>query len=55
MICVGAVIRDYTGKAIAGIATSLMRSEASPEVIADLGAMMCKTANTLSKQIGYAR
>lgn len=55
MICIGTVIRDYTGKAIAGIATSLMRSEASPEVIADLGTMMCKTANILSKQLGYAR
>lgn len=55
MICVGSVIRDYAGKAIAGIATSLLRSEANPEVIADLGNMMCKTANTLSKQLGYAR
>lgn len=55
MICVGAAIRDYTGKAIAGIATSLMRSEASPEIVAELGGMMCKTADTLSKQLGYAR
>lgn len=55
MICIGSVIRDYTGKAIAGIATSLMRSEANPEVLADLGNMMCKTASTLSKRVGYAR
>ncbi|HBF29759.1 IclR family transcriptional regulator [Rhizobium sp.] len=54
MICVGSVIRDHTGKAIAGIATSLMRSEANPDVILELGGMMCKTANTLSKQLGYA-
>ncbi len=54
MICIGAVIRDHTGTAIAGIATSLMRSEASAEVIEDMGTRMRQTANALSRQMGYA-
>lgn len=54
MICVGAALRDHSGKAIAGIATSLMRSEASADIIGELGSTMRATAGRLSEQLGHA-
>ncbi|MGU3575184.1 IclR family transcriptional regulator [Brucellaceae bacterium C25G] len=55
MICIGAAIRDYTGKTIAGIAISLLKSEANDEVVKTLGKAMQKAASELSIQSGYSR
>lgn len=53
MLCIGAAIRDYSGAASAGIAISLIRSEASDEKIAYLGEELRTTANALSEKLGY--
>lgn len=55
MICIGSAVRDYSGKAIAGIATSLLRSEASAQMVADLGETMRRAAASLSQQLGHAQ
>lgn len=52
MTCLGAVLHDYSGKAAAGIAVSLTHGEATPEVVAKLGAQMRETAATLSRRLG---
>lgn len=53
MLCIGAAIRDYSGAASAGIAISLIRSEASDEMIASLGEELRETAQALSERLGY--
>jgi DNA-binding IclR family transcriptional regulator len=53
MLCIGAAIRDYSGAASAGIAISLIRSEASDKKIACLGEELRTTANALSEKLGY--
>lgn len=53
MICIGAAIRDYSGAASAGIAISLIRSEASDQKIACLGEELRTTAEALSEKLGY--
>lgn len=55
MICIGAAIRDHTGQANAGIAISLMKSEATAETLEKLGRTMQKAASELSQQMGYSR
>ncbi|MFK4825898.1 IclR family transcriptional regulator [Paenochrobactrum sp. BZR 588] len=55
MICIGAAIRDHTGYANAGIAISLLESEATAETIEKLGHIMQKAASDLSMQMGYSR
>lgn len=52
MICIGAALRDYSGKAVAGIAVSLMRSEASAEAVLELGEKMHAAADALSRRLG---
>ncbi|TCT28178.1 IclR family transcriptional regulator [Martelella mediterranea] len=52
MICIGSAVRDHTGQIIAGIATSLMRTEASIEVVSDMGKTIGIAANNLSQQLG---
>ena len=53
MLCIGAAICDYSGAASAGIAISLIRSEASDQKIAYLGEELRTTANALSEKLGY--
>ncbi|MFN3498736.1 MAG: IclR family transcriptional regulator [Pannonibacter indicus] len=53
MICLGAALRDHSGEAIAGIAISLLRSEATAEAIADLGERIRTTAADVSRHLGH--
>lgn len=55
MLCIGAAIRDYSGAASAGIAISLIRSEAGDERIARLGEELRETAKQLSERLGYRK
>ncbi|HEY0212936.1 MAG TPA: IclR family transcriptional regulator [Paenirhodobacter sp.] len=54
MICLGTVIRDHTGQTVAGMALSLTRSEATPDIITALGAKLQDAARGLSAQLGYS-
>ena len=53
MVCVGAAVRDHSGKAIAGLAASLLHSEATEQAIAELGERTRDTAQSLSRQLGH--
>lgn len=53
MVCVGAAVRDHSGKAIAGLAASLLHSEATDQAIATLGENIRDTAQNLSRQLGH--
>ncbi|MGU3401514.1 IclR family transcriptional regulator [Brucellaceae bacterium D45D] len=52
MICVGAALRDHSGRAIAGIAVSLIKSEASQDVIHQLGENLRSAADLMSIKLG---
>lgn len=52
MICLGAAIRDHSGRAIAGIAVSLIRSEADAPTLDKLGADIRTAAQTLGRRLG---
>ncbi|WP_244497181.1 IclR family transcriptional regulator [Aureimonas sp. D3] len=54
IICIGSVIRDHSGKVIAGIATSLLRSDSTQDIIEELGARMISIAGRLSQRMGVA-
>lgn len=54
MICLGAALRDHNGKAAAGIAISLTRSEATPGNINLLGKNLQDAAAELSRSLGAA-
>jgi IclR family transcriptional regulator, blcABC operon repressor len=54
MICIGSAVRDHSGKMVAGIATSLMRSEASDDVLSKMGHEIRIASNALSRQLGAA-
>ncbi|WP_334174557.1 IclR family transcriptional regulator [Pseudoxanthobacter sp.] len=54
MVCVGASVSDHNGTAIAGIATSLLENEATPETLAYLGNEMRRIAGLLSHRLGAA-
>ncbi|WFE74703.1 IclR family transcriptional regulator [Roseinatronobacter sp. S2] len=53
MICLGTILRDHTNAAVAGIAVSLTRQEATPDVIDMLGTTLQVTAQGISRQLGY--
>ncbi len=53
MICICAPVRDHSGKAVAGIATSLIQSEASADVVAGLGETVRNAARDLSTRLGH--
>ncbi len=53
MICIGAPVRDHSGKAVAGIATSLIQSEASADVVAGLCETVRNAACDLSTRLGH--
>ncbi|WP_296099789.1 IclR family transcriptional regulator [uncultured Agrobacterium sp.] len=52
MICIGAPLRDHSGAAVAGIAISILRSEASDDKIAELGAQLQAIAQGMSEGLG---
>jgi IclR family transcriptional regulator, blcABC operon repressor len=52
MICIGSAVRDHSGKMIAGIATSLLRIEASDGVLSDMAKEVQRAANALSRNLG---
>ncbi|KQQ27133.1 IclR family transcriptional regulator [Methylobacterium sp. Leaf123] len=52
MICLGAAIREFSGRSIGGIAISLIESEALPDVLDRLGQELRRTADALSKRLG---
>jgi IclR family transcriptional regulator, blcABC operon repressor len=54
MVCLGTVLYDYSGKAVAGIAVSLTHGEATPDAVANLGAQMREAAAVLSRRLGAA-
>lgn len=53
MTCVGAAIYDHSGRAIAGIATSFLSSEARTGLVDNLGEKIRAAALALSRQCGY--
>lgn len=52
LFCLGATVGDHTGHAVAALALSLTRSEATPEVIATLGRSLVEAAADLSRRLG---
>ncbi|CAO4138449.1 HTH-type transcriptional regulator XynR [Methylorubrum aminovorans] len=52
MICIGAAIRDFSGRSIGGVAISLIESEALPDVLDRVGLELRQTADALSKRLG---
>ncbi|WP_333629752.1 IclR family transcriptional regulator [Agrobacterium cavarae] len=54
MICIGAALRDHSGSAVAGIAISMLRSEASDDRISELGAQLQVIAKGMSEGLGGA-
>ncbi|WP_192843441.1 hypothetical protein [Aureimonas sp. N4] len=48
----GASIRDHSGRAIVGIAVSLIRSEANAPTLEKLGADIRAAAQTLARRLG---
>lgn len=53
MVCLGAALRDHSGQAVAGIAISLLSSEATAETIAGLGIRIRTTAEDVSRHLGH--
>lgn len=53
MICLGGAIKNHTGKAIAGIAISLMEQEATDEHKRIIGARITQMSHHLSRLLGY--
>jgi DNA-binding IclR family transcriptional regulator len=52
MICLGAAVRDFSGRSIGGVAVSLIESEAVPEVLDRVGTQLRRTAEALSSRFG---
>jgi IclR family transcriptional regulator, blcABC operon repressor len=52
MVCLGAALRDHSGQAAAGMAISLLRSDAAPGRLPELGAMLAEAARTISRRLG---
>lgn len=52
MVCVGAAVRDFSGKPVAGIAISLLEQEAQPAVVDELGNRLRRVADELSARLG---
>ena len=52
MICVGAAVRDFSGRSIGGVAISLIESEAIPQVLDRVGMELRRTAEALSARLG---
>lgn len=54
MICIGAALRDHSGAAVAGIAISILRSEASDDRTSELAAQLQVIAKGMSEGLGGA-
>ena len=54
MTCIGAPIRDFTGMAVAGIAISMLESEATPAQRVAAGVALQNLAKELSVQLGHS-
>lgn len=54
MICLGAPVFNHEGRAVAGLALSLTRSEASAGRMLDLGTRLTEAAGALSRKLGAA-
>lgn len=52
MVCLGAPVADFSGKAIAGVAVSLLEREATPDRLAEVGAQVRAMADALSGRLG---
>jgi len=52
MLCLGAAVRDHTGKAIAGMAITLMRAEADDSSLKVYGEAIRNSAASLSRRLG---
>ncbi|SHO63399.1 transcriptional regulator, IclR family [Pseudoxanthobacter soli DSM 19599] len=52
MVCLGAPVADFSGKAIAGVAVSLLEREATPGRLAEVGAQVRAIADDLSGRLG---
>ncbi|MBB4000274.1 IclR family transcriptional regulator [Aureimonas pseudogalii] len=52
MICLGASIQDHSGCAIAGIAVSLIRNQASTHTLDKLGADIRTAADAIARRLG---
>lgn len=52
LFCLGATVGDHTGHAVAALALSLTRSEATPDMIATLGGALVEAAADLSCRLG---
>lgn len=52
LFCLGATVGDHTGQAVAALALSLTRSEATPDMIAMLGRTLMDAAADVSRRLG---
>ncbi|SKA02188.1 IclR family transcriptional regulator [Consotaella salsifontis] len=52
MVCLGAPIKDHSGRALAGIAVSMIRSEATGPLLEALGERIRCAADTLTHRLG---
>lgn len=52
MVCIGAAIRDHSGRAVAGIAVSLLRGQAQSATLKSLGARLQTAADAFSRRLG---
>ncbi len=53
MTCIGAAVRDHSGRGVAGIAISLIQSEASNDIIESIGKRISSAASELSARLGF--
>lgn len=55
MLCIGAPVYDFSGKAIAGLAVSMLEIEATEEAIESTGLALMDISQSLSSRMGRAR
>ena len=55
MLCIGAPVYDFSGKAIAGLAVSMLALEATTEAVEQTGQALVDIAHSLSVRMGYLR
>ncbi len=55
MTCIGAAVRDHSGRGVAGIAISLIQSEASNDIIESIGKRISSAASELSARLGFRK